>query len=286
MTGDPVSPGSSRPGRGGPGEAQGGTPLLTPYAGLVLTALSAVLFFGGGAALAGRPAVWSLALLPPLAFLLPALLFARLAGAGRRAFPAEAVSLRGAFGAAAALLGASLLALALAGVAGRWAGPDAGEEELWRWVMGFGPLGRVSLLAVLPGLCEELFFRGALLACLRSWGPVPACLASGLLFAVFHGSPLRLLPVAVLGVALAAVVWLSRNVWVAVAGHVFHNLLVLAALQHYGAEAEPGAAALALWGLGGALLLAGGLWLSSGAGGGRDPERRGVSESAIERSGE
>jgi hypothetical protein len=74
--------------------------------------------------------------------------------------------------------------------------------------------------------------------------------------------------VAVLGVALAAVVWLSHNVWVAVAGHVLHNLLVLAALQHYGAAAQPGAAALALWGLGGALLLAGGLWLLRGAGGG------------------
>jgi membrane protease YdiL (CAAX protease family) len=268
MTDNPEKAGGFERGQSGGGDsrkARAGERFLTPFAGLSLTAISAVLFFGGGAALAARPAVWSLVLLPPLAFLLPALLFARLARAGRRTIPSAPVGLRSASGAVVALLGASLLALALAGAVARWAGPDAGEKDLWRWVMGFGPWGRVCLLAVLPGLCEELFFRGALLACLRSWSPVAACLASGCLFAVFHGSLPRLLPVAVLGAALAAVVWLTQNVWIAVAGHVFHNLLVLAALQRYGVSTEPGDAALALWGLGGAVLLVGGLWrLSTG----------------------
>ncbi len=239
---------------------------LRPAAGLGLAAGAALLFFGGGMALSGSPPSWSLALLPPLAFLLPAVLLARFARAGRLVFPTADLPLRGASGGAVTLFGASLLALALAGLVARWAGPNPEEAEIWRWVAGFGPWSRIVLLALVPGLCEEVFFRGALLACLRSWGAVPACLASGLLFALFHGSPLRLLPVAVLGVALAAVVWLTGNLWMAVAGHVLHNLLVLGALEHYGASGEPGAAALALWGLGGACLLTGGGWLLSKGG--------------------
>ena len=233
---------------------------LSPAVGLGLTAAAAVLFFGGGAALSGSRPVWALPLLPLLAFLLPALLLARLARAERQILPASRVPLRGALAGAVILLGASLLALALAGLIGRWAGPAPGEEEMWRWVAGFGPGWRLFLLALVPGLCEEVFFRGALLACLRPWGPVPACLASSLLFAIFHGSLLRLLPVAVLGVALAAVVWLTGNLWLAVAGHVFHNSLVLAALHYYGASGEPGGAPLVSAGVFGLFMLAGGFW--------------------------
>ena len=86
------------------------------------------------------------------------------------------------------------------------------------------------LFALLPALCEELLFRGAVLVCLRRWGPVRACVASGVLFGAFHGSLIRFLPVALLGTALAAVVWRTGNIWLAVAGHALHNSLILMAL--------------------------------------------------------
>jgi membrane protease YdiL (CAAX protease family) len=118
---------------------------------------------------------------------------------------------------------------------------------------------RVLLFALLPALCEESLFRGALLASVRRWGALPSCLTSALLFALFHGSPLRFVPVAVLGLSLSAVVWITGNVWLAVAGHALHNLLILAALETYGVQGEPSPKALAAWALLGLLLVYAGI---------------------------
>jgi membrane protease YdiL (CAAX protease family) len=236
---------------------------LTPAFGLGLVALCAVLFFGGGLALAGSDPVWSLSLLPVLAFLMPSLLCARLLGAGAQCLPSSRPAWNGLLAGVSLTLGASLLALAVAGLISRLTGLSDEEVLIAEFIARFPLVQRVLLFAAVPAVCEEALFRGVLLASLRRWGFVPACLTSGLLFALFHGSPLRLAPVAILGVALAAVVWTTNNVWLAVAGHALHNLLVLAASHLYGAGVEPSARALALWAAGGIVLVVAGSWLAA-----------------------
>ena len=232
---------------------------LSPASGLGLVAVSAVLFFGGGLALAGSDPAWSLALLPFAAFLVPSLLYARLCRTEALVFPSSKLTSRAVVVASALSLGASLLALGIAGAVSRWAGPAQDEAFLMGFIARFPLFPRVLLFALLPGICEESLFRGALLASLRQWGPLPSCLASGLLFALFHGSLPRLVPVAVVGLSLAAVVWITGNVWLAAAGHVLHNLMILAALQIYGAQGEPSPKALAAWAFMGLLLIFAGI---------------------------
>jgi len=93
------------------------------------------------------------------------------------------------------------------------------------------------VMAVLPGICEELFFRGVLMSGLRqrfSWRV--SILFSALAFGAFHVvlaggiSPERIIPSTIMGLLLGWVVWESGSVLPAVLMHVVHNstLLLLA----------------------------------------------------------
>lgn len=103
---------------------------------------------------------------------------------------------------------------------------DLGSSPVWLLVLS---------VAVLPALCEELVFRGILLASLRGrLGAPVAVLLSAAAFALIHLHPLVLLPILILGVLLALLTALSRSVVPAVAVHFLNNLVVVAALTSPG----------------------------------------------------
>lgn len=82
----------------------------------------------------------------------------------------------------------------------------------------------VFLVAVSPGVCEEVLFRGALLSSLRrDLTPTRAVLWQALYFALMHLSVYRLLPTFLLGVALGALTLRARSVWPAVLAHAAYN---------------------------------------------------------------
>jgi sodium transport system permease protein len=81
-------------------------------------------------------------------------------------------------------------------------------------------------IVVLPGVLEEVFFRGILLHGLRRrLRPVTLCLTVGLVFGLFHGLVVRIVPVSFLGVLLAALTLLSGSIFPAVLWHLAHNAL-------------------------------------------------------------
>jgi sodium transport system permease protein len=82
----------------------------------------------------------------------------------------------------------------------------------------------VFFLAILPGICEEIAFRGLLLHGLRTkLRPVALCLAVGAIFGLFHVDLFRLIPTAYLGTILAAVVVLSGSIYPAMVWHALNN---------------------------------------------------------------
>ncbi|MEY4576290.1 MAG: hypothetical protein RL701_993 [Pseudomonadota bacterium] len=94
-------------------------------------------------------------------------------------------------------------------------------------------------IALLPGLAEELLFRGLLQRSLRpGWRSV---LVSGCTFALFHVDPVHIVGVLPLGLFLA---WASSRscTTVTIVAHVMNNSLALLALKHtdlevgYGSE--------------------------------------------------
>ena len=79
-------------------------------------------------------------------------------------------------------------------------------------------------LAVIPGIVEELTFRGVLLHGLhRRMHPVALVLVVGAIFGLFHGSLFRIPPTAFLGVLFAAVTLLTGSLYPAILWHVLHN---------------------------------------------------------------
>lgn len=79
-------------------------------------------------------------------------------------------------------------------------------------------------IAVIPSICEEVMFRGYVQGALeKSWGAWPGILVSGLLFGLFHMQVSNLFPLAMLGVLLALVTWLSGSLIPAIGAHFINN---------------------------------------------------------------
>jgi ABC-2 type transport system permease protein/sodium transport system permease protein len=83
-------------------------------------------------------------------------------------------------------------------------------------------------LAIVPAVCEELFFRGFLLSGLaQSMRPWRAILWSAAAFAAFHFYIFRFAATAGLGVVLGWARWRSGSIWPAITVHALHNGLLL-----------------------------------------------------------
>jgi sodium transport system permease protein len=91
------------------------------------------------------------------------------------------------------------------------------------------PFGvRLFLLAISPAICEELFFRGALLSGLRRDLSVASCLAwEAVTFGAAHSSIYRFVPTGLLGMILTAIVLRGRSLLPAMLLHAAYNALLL-----------------------------------------------------------
>ena len=264
-------------------DPNGSQPAPRPWEGFFILVVAGTLFWGGAVAARGGPLLFLVAVLPLLSFVAPVLAWGWLRGLLRDFFPARHLSARGLAQALILAAGGSLAALALAGALSALPGAKGEEAALRSLLGGFPPVAQLLLFALLPALSEEVLFRGALLSALRPWGALPACLASGLLFGLFHGSVLRFGPVALLGTVLAVVVWRTGNLWVAVACHALHNAAILWVLDETagGAAREPSALLLAVAGGLGIVFLSAGL-RGFGAGASDEEGRKGSKSQSVE----
>jgi sodium transport system permease protein len=93
---------------------------------------------------------------------------------------------------------------------------------------------RLGLLAVSPAICEELFFRGALLSGLRRDLGVVRCLAwEAVIFGAAHGSIYRFVPTAILGMVLTAIVLRTGSLLPAILLHAAYNGLLIVGVESH-----------------------------------------------------
>ncbi len=118
------------------------------------------------------------------------------------------------------------------------------------------------LVALVPGFCEELFFRGAFQ---RAFGAGAKAIAiSGLAFAAFHVDPHHAVAILPVGLFLAWTAARTGSVWVPVIAHVVNNGLSITLTKLSGARSsEPGVITSPWWVVlvGLAMLVAAGIWL-------------------------
>lgn len=94
----------------------------------------------------------------------------------------------------------------------------AGDLALWELVF---------FIAVMPGVLEEIAFRGVLFSGLRKRfsRPWAAVLVSAMVFSVFHVSLFRIVPTAFLGIIFAVVVLRTGSIFPAMLWHFLNNFL-------------------------------------------------------------
>ncbi len=81
-------------------------------------------------------------------------------------------------------------------------------------------------IGIVPGVAEELFFRGFMMRQLEATQSFPvALLGSSIAFGAFHLDPVHSPLTVVMGLYLGYVVWLCDSLLVGVAAHTFNNML-------------------------------------------------------------
>lgn len=88
----------------------------------------------------------------------------------------------------------------------------------WQFIL------KLFLLAIVPGFCEEIFFRGFCQNTFEAkWGKNIAILVTGILFAVLHGNPWYAHLYLVLGLFLSWVYSIGRTLWIPITCHILNN---------------------------------------------------------------
>ena len=85
----------------------------------------------------------------------------------------------------------------------------------------------LGLVAVLPGICEECLFRGAIQGVLERRGQWFAILLSAALFGLFHLDPWRMLPAAFLGCVFGWLTVKTQSILPAITAHFGNNATAL-----------------------------------------------------------
>jgi sodium transport system permease protein len=110
-------------------------------------------------------------------------------------------------------------------------------------VLGIGDeplLILIFIIGVLPGICEELFFRGVVLSLLpRRFSQAKLVAVVGTLFGAFHMSILRFLPTAVMGALLTFVRLRAGSLWPAMLLHCLHNSLSVVMTRNMPGDPAP-----------------------------------------------
>lgn len=119
---------------------------------------------------------------------------------------------------------------------------DARRIEVAKLLAGWRdvPLPLVVLcLGIVPGVCEEFFFRGFLFGGLKNQlNATASIILSAIAFGLFHvilaggAAPERVAPSTCMGLLLGWVRWRSGSLWPSMLLHVIHNSLLLT-VAHY-----------------------------------------------------
>ena len=78
--------------------------------------------------------------------------------------------------------------------------------------------------AVVPAICEEYLFRGAILTNLLPYGKATAIFGSAILFGLMHQNPFQLLYTTLMGVVIGYVYVKTKSIWICMIIHFANNL--------------------------------------------------------------
>ena len=116
------------------------------------------------------------------------------------------------------------ISLALAYVLSLVLAPDESLNKLFDDMTPAGAIPFLLTIALGPGFCEELFFRGYVQTRLiERWGAAWGIAVASLLFTIAHVMPHNMLAAAPLGVWIGIIAWRTGSILPGIACHAFVN---------------------------------------------------------------
>lgn len=109
--------------------------------------------------------------------------------------------------------------------------------QVFLQMKSFGDLViNLFIMALLPAIGEELFFRGALQKALLRLSEKPwlAIIVSSIVFALLHGTFFKLMPIFTLGIILGVVYHVTRNLWYSILIHFLNNAFAVLSVYYAG----------------------------------------------------
>ena len=107
------------------------------------------------------------------------------------------------------------------------------NEQYMQLLDGVSFVPGLLLMALLPAVCEELMYRGYMFTAFKSRMSIPkAIIIVSLLFGISHMSMIKILPTALLGVALAYMVYKSESIVTSVIIHFLNNAFAVFTLYY------------------------------------------------------
>ena len=101
---------------------------------------------------------------------------------------------------------------------------DTNVLKLYEQMTPLWSIPFVILIGLVPGFCEEMFFRGYIQRRLVSrWRPILGVGITSLLFGLAHVMPAAVVMSTVIGVYLGVVGWKSGSIWPTIGCHLFIN---------------------------------------------------------------
>lgn len=88
------------------------------------------------------------------------------------------------------------------------------------------------IIALMPAIVEELFFRGAMQSIFMRWFEIPwlVIFITGFIFSAIHFSWYGFIPRLALGMILGYIFYYTRNLWYSIIAHFFNNALMVTIL--------------------------------------------------------
>lgn len=83
------------------------------------------------------------------------------------------------------------------------------------------------VVGVLPGICEEILFRGFLIRGFEEKGKWNAIVITGILFGILHLDPFRLIPIILIGIWLGFLLYKTNSLYIPIIAHISNNAISL-----------------------------------------------------------
>ena len=92
------------------------------------------------------------------------------------------------------------------------------------WVLFFI---EILATAIVPAVCEEYLFRGAVLTNLLPFGKTTAIFASAFLFGLMHQHPLQMLYTILMGIFIGCIYVKTKSIWICILLHGVNNFITV-----------------------------------------------------------